>query len=807
MMNDGLSSLKLYITTSVMTFIGIISVHLSFLNTFYEGLLYDAVTWFVLALISTAAFSAAVVFMKRKWIVPVGAVVLIGMFVYFKLYEVTGGFGTCFNVVADSAAKYFRSDVLYVYMSTKMRKYGEPETFCYLLAVVLPLIFSYTIYYRRTIIISIMIVAAAAGIPVLFEVFPGFFAILLAVVYCIMLIAVSTVPGRATDKEQFAIHITAWIFSAVIMFVGGIINIIMPSDEFDRSSVFDEIKSFFTDYDFSEWNAKSPVAGTIGAGRLGHVDELKFQGADVLKVEVPDINEKIYIKGYIGATYDGDQWKEPKSYDSELMSDMLDNDYPQQTMVSTFFKQLTQERKMSGYRAKMRIEYLSSFKPYHFIPIYSVVTDSVTYSNDKVISSSVEDEWIEYYIPDEECFYVSQNFIESLWKDTLYEDLNADYQEYVYENYLEVNTSIEDELRDEWGSSSIRTAEDRFKLARKIQKYLSDNYTYTTSPGKLPDGEDFVEYFLNDTKEGYCTYFATAAVMMFRSAGVPARYVEGYAFYSGDIDNITDTNSVTYYDMDAETGRHVNYGEVIVKDYHAHAWVEFYVDGIGWIDYEVTPGGGTADVTPETESQQETTTQQPATTEPVTDETTTNENETTGEKETTSVTEISQEATTSNGPQGGFSIKLSEKTIKLLIIVFASLLFIALIIFSIIISHSRINYKRELIHDEDKKTLKGRSIVMYYELFERLMRKCGFKRTEGMTYMDFALLVEKECHVVGTNEGMRLTEIFEKLTYSNNRISADEIDEMKRIYMLIRQRVYENMGVVGKIIFTYILNY
>ena len=49
-----------------------------------------------------------------------------------------------------------------------------------------------------------------------------------------------------------------------------------------------------------------------------------------------------------------------------------------------------------------------------------------------------------------------------------------------------------------------------------------------SSPYQILENEDFVKYFLTESKEGYCTYFATAAVLMYRCAGIPARYVEGY---------------------------------------------------------------------------------------------------------------------------------------------------------------------------------------------------------------------------------------------------------------------------------------
>ena len=93
-------------------------------------------------------------------------------------------------------------------------------------------------------------------------------------------------------------------------------------------------------------------------------------------------------------------------------------------------------------------------------------------------------------------------------------------------------------------------------------------YTYTLSPQSPPEGEDFVTWFLTEGREGYCVHFATAAVALFRSAGIPARYAEGYAVPSG-------------YD-----GLWVD-----VPDYNAHAWVEVYTGGTGWLPVEVTPAG------------------------------------------------------------------------------------------------------------------------------------------------------------------------------------------------------------------------
>ncbi|MDR9440391.1 MAG: DUF3488 and transglutaminase-like domain-containing protein [Halomonas sp.] len=80
-------------------------------------------------------------------------------------------------------------------------------------------------------------------------------------------------------------------------------------------------------------------------------------------------------------------------------------------------------------------------------------------------------------------------------------------------------------------------------------------YRYTLSPPRL-FGEHRVDDFLFDSQAGYCTYYASAAAVMARMAGIPARVVAG--FLGGE--------------------RHPD-GHFTVRDYDAHAWVEVWRDG------------------------------------------------------------------------------------------------------------------------------------------------------------------------------------------------------------------------------------
>ena len=113
-------------------------------------------------------------------------------------------------------------------------------------------------------------------------------------------------------------------------------------------------------------------------------------------------------------------------------------------------------------------------------------------------------------------------------------------------------------------------------LVRNVIDYIIDEMgcTYTITPNLtgVDASLDGVENFLRNTKEGYCVQFASAVTLILRELGIPARYVEGY---------IAD-------EMERQSRNDFVYGGY-VRDYNAHAWVEVYYDGVGWIQYETTP--------------------------------------------------------------------------------------------------------------------------------------------------------------------------------------------------------------------------
>jgi len=96
-----------------------------------------------------------------------------------------------------------------------------------------------------------------------------------------------------------------------------------------------------------------------------------------------------------------------------------------------------------------------------------------------------------------------------------------------YEKYLQLPENISPDIYELVNkiTRDCRTPSDK---VISIVNYLSKNYKYSLDVSKVPEGKEFIEYFLFDERKGYCTYFATAATVMLRIAGIPARYVEGF---------------------------------------------------------------------------------------------------------------------------------------------------------------------------------------------------------------------------------------------------------------------------------------
>jgi hypothetical protein len=146
------------------------------------------------------------------------------------------------------------------------------------------------------------------------------------------------------------------------------------------------------------------------------------------------------------------------------------------------------------------------------------------------------------------------------------------YRSFVYDTYCTVDEDDEYLKRTVYSlflrGETLSNYTSVYSVTERIRSVLSDTAVYCETTENPDLSEDPIVDFLTSTHEGNSAMFASAAVLAYREFGIPARYAEGYLLQD---DKITGS-AVTLTSKDS------------------HAWVEVYIDGMGWLPIDVTPG-------------------------------------------------------------------------------------------------------------------------------------------------------------------------------------------------------------------------
>ena len=141
------------------------------------------------------------------------------------------------------------------------------------------------------------------------------------------------------------------------------------------------------------------------------------------------------------------------------------------------------------------------------------------------------------------------------------------YSDYIKSKYLQLPSTLPQRVKT-LAHQVMDNLPNAYDRAEALESFLrSPPFSYSPQVKATPPGRDPVDYFLFDLKQDFCEYFASAMVVMLREEGIPARLVEG--FTTGSYDNASNS--------------------FVVKEQDAHAWVEAYFPGYGWIEFEPTP--------------------------------------------------------------------------------------------------------------------------------------------------------------------------------------------------------------------------
>lgn len=330
--------------------------------------------------------------------------------------------------------------------------------------------------------------------------------------------------------------------------------------------------------------------GGISKGELGQGG---FRYSDIPMLEVhTDSNMTMYLKTWVGKNYFNNRWF---SFDNEEIDKYLEyfgQDFMPEQITWDFFRTLSDASKTASivnnnvFITDVKINYINANKSLVYTPTISNGIEK--YFKEQTFENKGEGVAIpskafnvqDGYSAKAVTFLYSNYFkflvdnAQKLYKTSggKNSELEDKYRNFVYSNYIYLPTELFESIKD-LAVGITNDYENKYDKVLAIQNYLAQNYTYNLNPPTNGDDKDFVEYFLFESKEGYCTYYATSMVLMLRAIGIPARYVEGYLVPKDE--NIQSDVNVEEYRR-------------IVLDKNAHAWPEVYFDSIGWLPFEPT---------------------------------------------------------------------------------------------------------------------------------------------------------------------------------------------------------------------------
>ncbi len=167
------------------------------------------------------------------------------------------------------------------------------------------------------------------------------------------------------------------------------------------------------------------------------------------------------------------------------------------------------------------------------------------------------DSWLNYAVQAYQYEYDPNNVYSLV--DTPYEGAELAYREFVKQTYLQLPSDTKEELIRIANAKGIRASAP--DLILKIAEIVRNQVPYSLYTPQYEG--DYALYFFTQAQTALCRYYATAAVAMYRAFGIPARYVTGYA------ENLI-------------AGQETGISPI------GHAWVEVYIDGMGWVIIDPT---------------------------------------------------------------------------------------------------------------------------------------------------------------------------------------------------------------------------
>ena len=434
---------------------------------------------------------------------------------------------------------------------------GADATLAFILiAALYALLCSWTVMRSESLVyLLVLTLPVLALCLIILQTPPAAWAILLVVGVLALLLLTQLLRARqAGEGNRLAL-----LLAAPLALLIGLLAVLFPAGTYDRaewsdhlqetiSTAADKLTLFRRDAKTGQVKFSSPISpSTLGSylwdssvtsvnlNRIG--PQVQF-GRSVMRVK-SEVSGPVHLRGDSMAVYEDNRWKALPE------SDYTDTDSMMNALLAGIVP--------VSYRPDMQIE-TNMKSGIYYLPYFAAALpeDAVPYYDAYVKNPSQQTSYSIYY------FSMRGSFVD-----------NGAYETFVHEAYTQVPDETRQALADILPQLGVQPDDAPEQIVSAVQAYVSASASYDLSTPSVPNGEDFVSWFLHDSETGYCVHFATAAAILLRCLDVPARYVTGYS-----------------------TAITANEWTTVTSD-DAHAWVEYYFDGAGWYVLDPTPAADT----------------------------------------------------------------------------------------------------------------------------------------------------------------------------------------------------------------------
>lgn len=452
---------------------------------------------------------------------------------------------------------------------------------------------SYSVYNREPILGFVL-----SAIPVLvglcLKVQPSIWLLILLLTGWTGLLVISAVARPASRKKNRPVYIQSddnsslpYIFIGItlVLLLGYVL--VFSGDDYIPAKSVDEAKASVIEmeehlrYD----NLGGSAHDQLSRGDLNDTHPLEYTDTVVMNLDM-QMPQSMYLRGFAGGYFEDGKWSEAAegAYSGEYTGAM-------EWLAQQYFYPWMQQERLYRMSANydyvdVTVENVNTSSKYMYLPYEAAMTgdtmpsqlnyekDYAAYNKglrgDRSYTFTAFLSRFEDYDATGIAAWLAEVKQHSDWDD--YAGPEAVYRRYVYDTYLYIDKDDYEVLKKVGAEACMgRTIEYTLHYIRSM---FDAKYTYDTDQGAAPAGNNELEYFLTESRSGNDMHFATAAALMFRSAGIPARYAEGYYL---------SPKQMLLYDSMSDV-------KLDVLDSDAHAWVEIYIDEIGWFPVEVIPG-------------------------------------------------------------------------------------------------------------------------------------------------------------------------------------------------------------------------